>query len=235
MKLYARVGSIIAALIIPFALSTGSAVAAQTMWIKCSGFNDCQSKGYADYQYERNGYTGQHNCAEYVAYRLELAGKERGRVHGNARDWGYRAREAGYTVNSNPRVGAIAWWHENGESHIAVVERVYSGGGVLVSEDNWNRNFGWRSINVHSSYFPDGFIHFPRKTTPQPSTPDHQPAPAPQPPRQPAPVQAPAPEADDNTSSNWLAALLGGGRDNDPAPAETTPNNWLMALFGFGR
>jgi surface antigen len=122
------------------------------------------------------GYSGQtvwgswgpgHNCVSYAAYRLQQNGASQPWPSpiGNAVDWKANALSAGYAVDGNAAVGAIAWWGSevaSGSGHIAYVESV-SGGAIVVSEDSYiTDTSGYddqRKIKSGTSDWPDGFIH----------------------------------------------------------------------------
>lgn len=60
---------------------------------------------------------------------------------GNANQWPYSARAAGYSVGTQPRVGAVICWPYEGwgYGHVAVVTAV-SGNQIQVKESNWGGN-----------------------------------------------------------------------------------------------
>ena len=111
-------------------------------------------------------------CTSYVAWKIN---KDHGTTSppyfftnlmlggrfGDAGHWAANAAALGFTVDSNPSVGAIAHW-ANGElgslGHVAYVEAVNADGSVDVSEYNFhlNHNFDVRCNNVR----PPRFIHF---------------------------------------------------------------------------
>ncbi len=76
------------------------------------------------------------NCTWYVASRRSVPP-----FWGNARDWYYNAQFSGYSVGSEPAVGAIAWTGAGYYGHVGYVESV-SGGMVTISEMNYGGNFG---------------------------------------------------------------------------------------------
>jgi surface antigen len=83
-----------------------------------------------------NGYA-YGNCTYYAANRRNIP-----RNWGNARNWLWAARQAGFATGTEPRVGAIAWTSLGYFGHVAIVEEV-SGGMVRVSEMNYS---GWNRI-----------------------------------------------------------------------------------------
>jgi LysM repeat protein len=71
------------------------------------------------------------NCTEYVKNRRP----DIGNFWGDASQWGYSARSAGYTVNSTPSVGSIGVALAYG--HVVYVEGVNGNGTVNISEQNY--------------------------------------------------------------------------------------------------
>ncbi|WP_089911952.1 CHAP domain-containing protein [Lentzea albida] len=137
----------------------------------CTGYQGCASIGRGDGGYAANSgtrYWGMdpgHNCTNYAAYRLINNGADASylRGHGDAYQWGHRARQYGVAVNGTPAVGSIAWWDRNSNGsgaygHVACVEEV-GPGYVIISEDNYGGNFHWKKLTP-GGYYPTGFIHF---------------------------------------------------------------------------
>lgn len=89
-----------------------------------------------------NGYAYGY-CTYYVASRRYVPSN-----WGNAYNWYYAARAAGYAVGSAPAVGAIAWTPSGYYGHVAYVESV-SGGSVTVSEMNYGG--GWNRISYRTT------------------------------------------------------------------------------------
>ena len=84
-----------------------------------------------------SGYYGQ--CTWYAWGRAyELMGKSLP-CKGNARTWYDVARNAGWSVGSEPRANSIAVWNKN-YGHVAYVENV-SGSSVTISEANFRTNY----------------------------------------------------------------------------------------------
>lgn len=85
-----------------------------------------------------------------------------GRHWGNAGYWGGVARGLGIAVDSNPAVGAIAWWDNgsNGGSmgHVAWVAEV-AASTVTIEEYNWNNDSNYR-VRTIARNNPSGYIHF---------------------------------------------------------------------------
>lgn len=95
------------------------------------------------------------NCTYYVFNRRSELGRSIGSTWGNANNWAYSAKRAGFTVNNTPAVGAIFQTGARYYGHVGVVERVNSNGSIYVSEMNYNGHFNnvtHRSIYNVSSY-----------------------------------------------------------------------------------
>ena len=79
------------------------------------------------------------NCTWYAYNRRPDIGS----FWGNASTWAVSARAAGYKVDQNPSVGAIAQWNAYANSyiwgygHVAIVESVNSDGTITVSDMNY--------------------------------------------------------------------------------------------------
>jgi len=73
-------------------------------------------------------------CTYYVATRRYVPSS-----WGNARNWLYSAKRAGYATGSEPAVGAIVVTSESGYGHVAYVESV-NGGSITIAEMNY---VGW--------------------------------------------------------------------------------------------
>ena len=108
-----------------------------------------------------NFYKGQ--CTSFVAWRLNdrtnvaFHNYYRGVRWGNAYNWDNAARSAGITVNSTPRVGAVAQT-DDGSGHVAWVAAVHSDGDVTVEEYNYNNPTAYGYRKVSSSRFV--YLHF---------------------------------------------------------------------------
>ena len=137
----------------------------------CTGYDSCASRGYSHAGYKRANdrmywlmYSG-HNCTNYAAYRMVKSGMRNERPWsggGNAMYWGTEMRRI---TDDRPMVGAVAWWRANvpgagSVGHVAYVERVVSRRKIVVSEDSWGGDFGWKTITRAGSGWPSGFIHF---------------------------------------------------------------------------
>jgi len=109
-------------------------------------------------------------CTSFVAWALHSRNHfELPRIAGKrgAADWGYK-ENSGFAANSNPAVGAVAWWDYgydvNGKDkggHVAWVESVSADGKSVVIQEYNNParsgNYNRRTIATSS---PKGYIHF---------------------------------------------------------------------------
>lgn len=105
-------------------------------------------------------------CTSWVAWALhDRNGFEMPNIlpDGNAANWGAWAQSHGYTVDSNPVPGAVAWWGANayGKSaygHVAWVSAV-NGDQVMVEEYN-NPSGGLHGTSIFQKSQVSGYIHF---------------------------------------------------------------------------
>jgi len=104
------------------------------------------------------------NCTWYAKSRArELGGTIPYSTWGNANAFDEYARNAGYTIDNNPRVGDIAQHNKNTYGHVAVVEKVNSDGTIVISESSYapclpSWNFLHRIRTVKVSTF-ENYIH----------------------------------------------------------------------------
>ena len=86
------------------------------------------------------------NCVGYAYGRfMEIAGITQCALpRCNAEDWYEMAQNAGYTVGSTPKLGAVIVWRKgkrwnssDGCGHVAIVERINADGSILVSGSNY--------------------------------------------------------------------------------------------------
>ncbi len=132
------------------------------------------------YYYKNNvfykmGY-GLPNCTCYAWGRsYELTGSKPKLSTYNAEDW-YNYND-GYKRGKTPKLGAVACWRKgktgtssDGAGHVAIVERTYSDGSILISESGHN-SFLFRTykLNKNYKYFTgytfQGFIYQPVEFT----------------------------------------------------------------------
>ena len=103
------------------------------------------------------GFTTRH-AADYIAWRFferdvtfsaTVAGPNGTAARfGEPATWATHAAGLGFTVDSVPRPGAIAQWNAGeqgagGAGHVAYVEQVNPNGTVVVSEFDWNVEYGY--------------------------------------------------------------------------------------------
>jgi surface antigen len=104
------------------------------------------------------------NCTFYAYERRMQLGRPIGSFWGNASSWAISARSAGFTVDRNPEVGAIAQWNayqggSYGAGHVGVVESVNSDGSITISEMNYLGNYGRTTGRTISPGSVSNFIH----------------------------------------------------------------------------
>lgn len=108
------------------------------------------SASYATYG--GNGYDYGY-CTWYVATKIAVPTN-----WGNANTWDNYARLSGWTVNSVPRVGAIAQSNRGWAGHVAIVEAVSEDGSQIKYSD-MNGLAGWGRVGYSdwrpASYFPN--------------------------------------------------------------------------------
>lgn len=95
----------------------------------CSGYD----WGYGSSTNSSRGY-GYRNCTDWAAWRVpELTGVSVPTGWSHAKYWDDKARDAGYSVDSNPERGDIAVWDSGNYGHVEVVESVNNDGTVNTS------------------------------------------------------------------------------------------------------
>ncbi|CAN5338465.1 hypothetical protein BH11ACT2_BH11ACT2_10690 [soil metagenome] len=143
--------------------------------ILCQGWTGCEANGMTTHGYKSKASTeywrmvSGHNCTNYAAYMMVLAGMANVRPwtgDGNATGWGPGNSQS---TDKTPTVGSIAWWsagqHGAGSAgHVAYVEQV-TADKIVISEDNYGGDFYWRVIKRTDSTWPSGFIHLKDATT----------------------------------------------------------------------
>ena len=97
-------------------------------------------------------------CTSFAAWRLHSREHFEMPFHDNANGWGADARARGYTVNSSPTVGSIAWTTAGYNGHVAYVETI-SGSTVTIEDYNSNFKGTWAvHYNVPAATYQ--YIHF---------------------------------------------------------------------------
>ncbi len=97
-------------------------------------------------------------CVSYAAWKVyEFYGLSI--YWGDANNWGYRARNAGYRVDNNPEPYSVGYYTNSAWGHVIWVEKVNSDGTINYSEYNgyYTADFSYRT-NVNASNF--SYIHF---------------------------------------------------------------------------
>ena len=100
------------------------------------------------------------NCTWYAYNRRPDIGS----FWGNATSWAASARAAGYSVDQNPAVGAIAQWNayaggSYGWGHVGIVESVNGDGTVTISEMNYAGALGRVTSRTVPASSVSNYIH----------------------------------------------------------------------------
>jgi peptidoglycan DL-endopeptidase CwlO len=95
-------------------------------------------------------------CVSWAAWERSQLGRPIPGGWGNANQWANSARAAGYTVDNNPEVGAIAQTSAGPFGHVAIVAQI-QGSNVIVSEMNYDDAGHFRYGEYPISYFD--YIH----------------------------------------------------------------------------
>ena len=132
------------------------------------------------------GFPGGHNCTNYVAWRLQHDGVNppAGVPYslGDAGSWMPNAKKLGIAVDSNPTVGAVAWWDFNqgiphvwqagSAGHVAYVKQVKSPTDIVIVEDDYPSGpLNVREVWAGAAVWPGAFIHFSNSTSSGPPPP----------------------------------------------------------------
>jgi surface antigen len=147
-----------------FTARTEAPTAANKYWIhtSCGGRNAC---------IKITGSSCIPNCVGYAWGRFyEISGEKPKLSRGNAEMWyGYND---GYERGQTPREGAVICWRKgkvgasDGAGHVAIVEKVYDDGSILISESGYN-SFRFRTQRLRKpyaiggTYVFQGFIYNP--------------------------------------------------------------------------
>jgi surface antigen len=104
------------------------------------------------------------NCTYYAYERRAALGRPIGSFWGNASSWAFSAAAAGFTVDRNPEVGAVAQWDayqggSYGAGHVGIVESVNSDGSITISEMNYLFNFNRVTYRTLDPSAVSHFIH----------------------------------------------------------------------------
>lgn len=110
----------------------------------------------------QSGY-GLPNCTCYAWGRFyEISGKKPALSLGNAEDW--YGKDDGYERGRTPKLGAVICWRKgragyggDGAGHVAVVEKIYADGSILISQSGWRSSRFWTSV-VKKDYSMNGYI-----------------------------------------------------------------------------
>lgn len=118
------------------------------------------------------------NCVGYAWGRFyEILGKAPRLSRGNAEMW--FGTVDGYKRGKTPKLGAVICWRKgkvgnyaDGAGHVAIVEKVYTDGSILISESGYKAfRFRTRKLNppysIGGAYVFQGFIYNPAVTDEQ--------------------------------------------------------------------
>ena len=125
------------------------------------------------------------NCTAWVCGKVNEMWKDNSfqkllGTHGrHAKVWRSRLAEKGYSSDSNPRIGDIAWWKENikfkegsnwitvtrENGHVAFVNDVSADGTITITEYNgrYPERYSSRTISPGTLRYPTSFIHVQTK------------------------------------------------------------------------
>lgn len=103
------------------------------------------------------------NCVGYAWGRfMEVLGRQPKLSLANAENW-YVNRKDGYERGKTPRLGAVMCWRKgrvgdpsDGAGHVAIVEKIYDDGSILISESGY-RKFRFRTSVIPPTYELDGY------------------------------------------------------------------------------
>lgn len=127
------------------------------------------AKYFSDNPFYQAGY-GMPNCTAYAYGRFwEILGSKPELSLGDAGEW-YGHNDT-YKRGQTAKLGAVCVWRSTvgGAGHVAIVEKIYSDGSILISESAW-QGFYFRTTKLESdyTYFTGydflGFIYNPAVT-----------------------------------------------------------------------
>lgn len=133
---------------------------------------------YKNNPFHQSGY-GLPNCTCYAFGRFsEVMGKIANLSLSNAENWW--AHKDGYSRGQTPRVGAVICWRKgqagngsDGAGHVAIVEKVYSNGKILIGQSGWgaSKKFWTQTLSppyeIGGTYKLQGFIYNPAVPAPK--------------------------------------------------------------------
>ncbi|WJP98318.1 CHAP domain-containing protein [Macrococcus bovicus] len=102
-------------------------------------------------KYKAANYYTWGSCAYYAFNRRAQLGRYVSNQWGNAKNWAYNASRSGYTVSRKPIKGAVLVSQLGYYGHVAVVEKKYTNGSIVVSEMNYPRQ-GVKTYRTIPSY-----------------------------------------------------------------------------------
>lgn len=128
---------------------------------------------YKNNPFEAAGY-GLPNCTAYAWGRFyEILGEKPKLSTSNAENWW--SKDDGYKRGQAPKLGAVICWRKgkagngsDGAGHVAIVEKVYADGSILISQSGWKASKTmWTQklkppYKYGSAYTLQGFIYNPK-------------------------------------------------------------------------
>lgn len=133
---------------------------------------------YKNNPFYQSGY-GLPNCTCYAFGRFyEVLGKKPSLSLSNAENWW--AHKDGYKRGQTPRLGAVICWRKgragngsDGAGHVAIVEKIYSDGRILIGQSGWgaSKKFWTQTLSppyeIGGAYKLQGFIYNPAVPAPK--------------------------------------------------------------------
>jgi surface antigen len=170
-------------------------------------------------------------CTSFVAWALYSRNGFNMPFYDNANNWGPDAIKRGFTVNSTPAPGSVAWSNAGSFGHVAYVENVI-GSNVYIEEYNEHYNGTYDSRTVPASTFT-GYIHFKDQPPPAPA-----PAPAPPttvtvaPPSTTPPSTPPPTTTTTTTTVTTTTTSTSTSTASPPTPPPPPPPTWAETTGG---
>lgn len=109
------------------------------------------------------------SCTSWVAWKVnQMWGETNGfpARMGNAVNWKSKLANYGYSSDSNPRTGDIAYWSylTSSAGHVGFVNEVKDDGSIVLTEYNWGDNkYHTRTMSRGNRSYPEAFIHVQNK------------------------------------------------------------------------
>ncbi|MDO4979035.1 MAG: hypothetical protein Q4E47_02695 [Candidatus Saccharibacteria bacterium] len=147
--------------------STGYLAAVRARGMDCPRSNWQYNGGYV-YSFD---YYVVCECVSYVDYKVQRTWGIK-TAWGNAADWGWHAKAAGYRVDHEPAVDTVGYTSNGRFGHVVWVENVStdSSGNKIITYSQYNGTYDYQNNSADARYSEgwsnasafDGFIHFDR-------------------------------------------------------------------------